>query len=327
LTARPPPPGPRPSWSAAEQALSISERGRPAFTFLALLDRAAIWAARGQVRDALATIEAAPPVLAGTGSELLARADELEALLRLSLGDHTSPGELASGLPEVRRALLRARIALATRDHRAAQEHLRAPRLADLTPRLTLVRQILLAAAAIERDDPMAAGLVGGVLDDAARRGGFLHTVVTTAGQVTSYLVAHSAELRPHPFTQQLITAALDEHSRPPGAAPPGAALLNPLTPAELRVLQLLPASTYNQIAATLYVSRAIVKTHLRSIYQKLGVTSRAQATSNAPSTCASCKPVVRVPGLPSLRNRLAPGQVPVHCTSSSVASSRRPPA
>jgi LuxR family transcriptional regulator, maltose regulon positive regulatory protein len=58
--------------------------------------------------------------------------------------------------------------------------------------------------------------------------------------------------------------------------------LLNPLTPAEQRVLQLLPASTYNQIAATLYISRATVKTHLRPIYQKLGVTSRAQAIEHA---------------------------------------------
>ena len=40
-----------------EQALSIAERRRPAFEFLALLDRAGIWAARGQVRDALASIE------------------------------------------------------------------------------------------------------------------------------------------------------------------------------------------------------------------------------------------------------------------------------
>jgi hypothetical protein len=82
-----------------EQALSISEHGRPSFEFLALLDRAAIWAARGQVRDALATIEAARLVLAGTGSELLTRADELEALLHLSLGDRHSAGELASGCP------------------------------------------------------------------------------------------------------------------------------------------------------------------------------------------------------------------------------------
>ncbi|MGO9280516.1 MAG: hypothetical protein ACLP3Q_23810, partial [Streptosporangiaceae bacterium] len=68
----------------AEQALSISERKRPVVEFLARLDRARIWACRGQVREALATIEPARLVLAGTSSVLLARADELEALLRLS---------------------------------------------------------------------------------------------------------------------------------------------------------------------------------------------------------------------------------------------------
>ncbi|HMD92936.1 MAG TPA: LuxR C-terminal-related transcriptional regulator, partial [Trebonia sp.] len=144
---------------------------------------------------------------------------------------------------------------------------------------------ILLAAAAIERDDPMVAGLIGGMLDT-ARRAGFLHTVVTTAPQVTSYLAAHSAALRPDPFTQQLITAILEVRAgQPDGAAPgaaPGAALVDPLTPAEQRVLQLLPASTYEQIAATLYISRSTVKTHLRSIYHKLGVTSRGQAVERA---------------------------------------------
>ena len=137
-----------------EQALSISEHGRPAFEFLALLDRAGIWAARGQVRDALATLEAARLILPGTGSVLLARADELEALLRLSLGDLRSAAELASGLPAARRGLLLARIALDSGDHHAAQEHLQAVPLADLTPRRALARQILLAAAAIGRGDP-----------------------------------------------------------------------------------------------------------------------------------------------------------------------------
>ena len=103
-----------------EQALSVSEHGRPPFEFLALLDRAAIWAFRGQVRDALATVEAARPILApGGGSVLLSRADELEALLRLSLGDLRTPAELASRLPATRRGLLLARIALASGDHRA----------------------------------------------------------------------------------------------------------------------------------------------------------------------------------------------------------------
>ena len=147
----------------AEQALSISERRRPSFEFLALLDRAAIWAARGQVRGALATIEAARLVLAGTSSVLLARADELEALLRLSLGDPRTPAELAAGLPAARRGLLLARIALAAGDHGAARDHLQAPSLGELTPRRALVRQVLLAAAAIGRGDPMTASIMAGL--------------------------------------------------------------------------------------------------------------------------------------------------------------------
>ena len=264
-----------------EQALSISERGRPAFEFLALLDRAGIWAARGQVREALATVEAARLVLAGTGSVLLARADELEALLCLSLGDLRSPRELASGLPAARRTLLLARIALDAGDHHAAQEHLQSSSLADLTPRRALVRQLLLAAAAIRRGDPMTASILGGALE-AARRGGFLNTVVTTAPQVTSYLVEHSTQMRPDPFMEQLIAAALEVRATQPDAAGSRRMLTEPLTAAEIRVLKLLPTSTYLQIAATLYISRSTVKSHLRSIYQKLRVTSRSEAIERA---------------------------------------------
>jgi hypothetical protein len=127
--------------------LSITERRRPLFEFLTLLDRARIWAARGHVREALATVEAARRVLARTKSALLRRADELEALLRLSLGDLRSPAELARGLHPARRSLLLARIALGSGDHRAAHEHLQSPSLGDLTPRRALEREILPAAA------------------------------------------------------------------------------------------------------------------------------------------------------------------------------------
>ncbi len=265
----------------AEQALSISERRRPSYEFLALLDRAAIWAARGQVRGALATVEAARLVLPEAGPVLLARADELEALLRLSLGDPRTPAELASRLPPARRNLLLARIALAAGDHRIARDHLQAPSLDKLTPRRALVRQVLLAAAAIERGDPMTAGIVAGVLQ-AARLGGFLNTVVTTDPRVTSYLVEHARQLRPDPFTEQLIAAALEVRATQPGGVQSHRGLAEPLTVAELRILKLLPTSTYLQIADTLYISRNTVKVHLRSVYQKLGVTSRSQAIERA---------------------------------------------
>jgi len=263
-----------------EQALSVSERGWPAFQFLALLDRAAIWAARGQVRDALTSIETARLVLAGTESALLARADELEGQLRLSLGDLRTPAELAGRLPGASCALLLAQIALATGNHYAAQQNLQSPPR-GLSPRRALVRQLLLAAAAIGRGDPMTAGIMAGALET-ARLGGFRHIVVTTAPEVTSYLVEHSAPARPDPFTELLIGAALGVRAAQPDTGRARRRTAEPLTAAELRVLKLLPTSTYPQIAAALFISRSTVKTHLQSVYHKLGAVSRAEAIERA---------------------------------------------
>jgi LuxR family transcriptional regulator, maltose regulon positive regulatory protein len=215
-----------------EQVLSITEQRRPLFEFLALLDRA----------------------------------DEQEALLRLSLGDLRSLAELTGRLPGVRRELLLAGIALAAGDHYAAQQHLQAVTPAGLTPRLALVRQLLAAATATERGDPAASSILGGALHT-ARSQGFLNTVITTAPQVTSYVVEHTAQLRSDPFIDQLVAAALEVRATQPGTAQHGRALAEPLTAAEQHVLALVPTSTYLQIAETLCVSRNTVKTHLRSIY------------------------------------------------------------
>jgi LuxR family maltose regulon positive regulatory protein len=265
-----------------EQVLRISERRWPLFEFLALLDRARIWAARGQVCEALATVESARPVLAAASSVLRARVDEQEAVLRLSIGDQRTAGDLASGLvPLARRRMLLARIALAAGDHHTAQEHLQAATQAGLTPRHDLEREILLAAAAIVRGDPVAAGILGSVLHT-ARRLGFFSTVLTTSPQVTEYLVEHAARLRMDPFIARLIATALEIRATQPAASRANRVLAEPLTVAEQRVLQLLPTSTYAQIADSLYISTNTVKTHLRSIYQKLGATSRCEAVERA---------------------------------------------
>ena len=264
-----------------ERAISITEHQRPVFEYLALLDRAAIWAARGQVNDALATVDSARAVLPGTRSPLLDRADEAEAVLRLSLGDLRSPTKLAARLPATRRMVLLARIALAMGDPHAAREHLQSPVLSDLTPRRALVRELLLAATAIERGDPPTASILGGVLHS-ARAEGFINTVVTTAPQVTSYLIEHATGLDADPFTDEVSAAARQVRASQPRAFAPGRVLAEPLTAAEQRILELLPGSTYLQMADTLYISRNTVKTHLRSIYHKLGATSRSQAIERA---------------------------------------------
>jgi LuxR family transcriptional regulator, maltose regulon positive regulatory protein len=55
------------------------------------------------------------------------------------------------------------------------------------------------------------------------------------------------------------------------------------LTTAELRVLRFLPSHlSFREIADRLYVSPNTVKTHVRGIYRKLGVTSRGHAVSRA---------------------------------------------
>lgn len=59
--------------------------------------------------------------------------------------------------------------------------------------------------------------------------------------------------------------------------------IVEPLTPKELAVLARLPShATYRAIAAQLYVSVNTVKTYVRSIYRKLGVSSRAEAVEVA---------------------------------------------
>ena len=62
-----------------------------------------------------------------------------------------------------------------------------------------------------------------------------------------------------------------------------GSALVEPLSPAELRVLSYLPTHlNFSEIAAELFVSRNTVKSHAIAIYRKLGVSSRSAAVARA---------------------------------------------
>ena len=76
---------------------------------------------------------------------------------------------------------------------------------------------------------------------------------------------------------RSLHTAAAGSWARP------AAGLVEELTDRELAVLRLLPSGrSLRQIGAALYVSYNTVKTHVRRIYQKLAVSTRAEAVARA---------------------------------------------
>ena len=111
-----------------EDILGMLGGGRPHFGYFAQLDRARIWAAGGNLDEALASLPAARTALKSDRSVLLAQADELEVRFRLALGDQRGALALAERLPDDRGIVLSAIIALGAQDPRSAAEALsRAP--------------------------------------------------------------------------------------------------------------------------------------------------------------------------------------------------------
>lgn len=86
------------------------------------------------------------------------------------------------------------------------------------------------------------------------------------------------------PFFLGVLTEALAQRTRrATHQSPDQRELLDPLTDRELEVLDLLVGGrSYTEIGAELFVSRNTVKSHVRHVYTKLGVTSRSAAAAEA---------------------------------------------
>jgi LuxR family transcriptional regulator, maltose regulon positive regulatory protein len=266
-----------------ERALAMVGGARPAFNYLAQLDRARIWAAGGNLDEALASLPAARTALKSDHSVLLAGADELEARLRLDLGDRKEAARVTERLPEDRRIIMAAIIALAAGKPEQAVQALSSAPAEGATIRSDLELRLLRATIALSRSSPQAPALVRQALS-LAERHGYVQTVVDTAPQLVEHVISG-----PHlyPRTRQLtalITAGLKARRRATPASRQ-AKLPDPLTAAEIRVLEKLPEGlTYTEIASELYLSLNTVKTHLRHAYMKLGATSRSSAIKRATS-------------------------------------------
>jgi LuxR family maltose regulon positive regulatory protein len=144
-----------------------------------------------------------------------------------------------------------------------------------------LIQAFLLEA--IARDalgDPGAAGLALERALDLAEPDGVLSSFLLHPAP--GLLQRHARQRTAHASLIADILSLLAGQQpapQPAGPRPP----LEALSDSELRVLRYLPTNLpASQIAGELYVSHSTVRTHLRHLYAKLGVHSRAEAVASA---------------------------------------------
>jgi DNA-binding NarL/FixJ family response regulator len=122
-------------------------------------------------------------------------------------------------------------------------------------------------------DDSIIGALRAGAL-------GYLTKDATRAEIGRAVLAAAAGQAVLDPAVQQrLLSAAV----RAPAAAPAGPSAADDLTPREAEVLRLIAAGKSNrEIARSLFVSEATVKTHVNRIFAKTGSRDRGQAVHYA---------------------------------------------
>jgi LuxR family maltose regulon positive regulatory protein len=107
---------------------------------------------------------------------------------------------------------------------------------------------------------------------------GFRRTFIECGPGVSRALRSLAASARLHPMTIDLVRAVVDLP-----ALGVGDDLVEPLSEREASVLRYFPTMlSYHDIATELLISVNTLKTHVRSIHRKLGVSSRGDAIRRA---------------------------------------------
>jgi LuxR family transcriptional regulator, maltose regulon positive regulatory protein len=279
---------------------TVSAEAEPGATAGVCYARGLLELARGRDRDALAAFQATER-LAGRldGPNLgVPRARAQQMLVLVRLGDTERAEHSLAGMEERQRERGAVRVAtaalrLAQDDPRAAAAAL-APVLdgsASELPWTWLIFVFLLEASVRDAlgDQGAADRALERALDLAEPDGALLwfllHPVPALVERQARHRTAHAA------LVAQILGllagpggygGMASPHERGGlGGSPPQ--LTEPLSGTELRVLRYLPTNlTTPEIAAELYVSRNTVKTHVRSLYLKLGTHRRAEAVEFA---------------------------------------------
>ena len=263
-----------------EEAVRCSERIRPPFELLGLIERARLFRARGELVESLGILERASTVLpAGSRSPLNQRADVLEARIRMDLGDPGRAADLARTLPpSPNRCLLEARAWLIRGQADRADvtmSELDAGALGvSLAIQLTALRADVRRHLGLCYDDDLRR------LVELARPQAFVLSVLDGSPGLRDDLVTLLRHSPGDDYADTLVTAAdrIAAHGE-----------IGPLykdsrlSAREQGVLRFLPTRlSTREIAGELFISMNTLKTHLKSIYRKLDASSRSDAVARA---------------------------------------------
>ncbi len=192
-------------------------------------------------------------------------------VLSLAVGDHEAAQRWADAVDDpFWTGVAAARVLLAAGERPAAMAVLE-----TATPRCVRHEVVLgLLAARAEVDRERALKHATSALELASSHG--LLQTVATEGSPVFELIEQAAWRAPAEWLDRLRRLVVGQTAVP---ARTDLALIEPLTQREQDVLRFLPSRlTVREIADELYVSVNTVKFHLRIIYRKLGVSSRAEA-------------------------------------------------
>jgi LuxR family maltose regulon positive regulatory protein len=261
-----------------EQAISISEEVRPALALVSQLLLSRVWLANGRAGDALDGIAQARAFLPpDSTSPLRGLCHALEGRAAIQAGDLDRAEASALRLePGHRASVLQTRIGIARAGFDQAREAL--ARCVPVTIRERLDVAVLAARIACGRRSGDADPLLAAAIE-AARAEGFVVAVTDDLADVRSRVARLLRSRRIGTFEQAVLDRL--EGGLPLVTAHGGDA--GPLSDRELTVIRYLASRlTIREIAAEIFVSTNTVKTHVKRIYIKLGVSSRREAIAEA---------------------------------------------
>jgi LuxR family maltose regulon positive regulatory protein len=266
--------------SYLERAIRLSEGIRPVFSVLSYLSLARLYRVQGRMRDAESAVSfARAQVDEGLTGPIADFMNASEAHLTLEAGDPDHAEELAARMGESEQRLrVHTAIALARGDATRARDFLAGSRPATL-------RQAVDAAVLRARIEHACGGRevndAVGVVYDLAHEEGFVLALTSDMPELASD-VSRLMRGRPAGRFEDAVLELVDGPVMLRESASAGSSVEH-LSEREQTVLRYLASRlTAGEIANELFISHNTLKTHVRSVYRKLGVSSRRDALDEA---------------------------------------------